>query len=258
MNIIVCIKQVPDTADIKIDPATKRLLREGVKSMINPYDMYAIEEGLRLKEKSGGKVTVITMGPPQAESALREAIALGCDEAILISDPAFAGSDTLATCYTLSQAIKKIKDYDLIFCGKQTLDGECAHVGPGIAGILDIPQIVNVRKIQDIKEARITAERMTEYGYDILEAQLPCLITVVKDINVPRLPSLKGKMKAKSASVTVWKASDIGAQEDRIGVKGSATEVWKVLIPPARPQGKIFEGEGAVDQLSLAIKGLMK
>ena len=258
MNIIVCIKQVPDTADIKIDPATKRLLREGVKSMINPYDMYAIEEGLRLKEKSGGKVTVITMGPPQAESALREAIALGCDEAILISDPAFAGSDTLATCYTLSQAIKKIKDYDLIFCGKQTLDGECAHVGPGIAGILDIPQIVNVRKIQDIKEARITAERMTEYGYDILEAQLPCLITVVKDINVPRLPSLKGKMKAKSAQVSVWKAADIGAQEDRRGVKGSGTEVWKISIPPARPQGKILEGETAVDQLVDILKGLVK
>jgi len=258
MNIIVCIKQVPDTAEIKIDPVTKRLLREGVKSMINPFDMYAIEEALRLKEKLGGKVTAITMGPSQGESALREAISLGCDEAILISDPAFIGSDTLATSYTLSQAIEKIKDYDMIFCGKQTLDGDTAHVGPGIAGILDIPQIINVRKIQDIKEGLLIAERMTEYGYDVLEVKLPCLLTVVKDINVPRLPSLKGKMKAKSAQVSVWKASDIGVQEDCAGAKGSATEVWKVVTPPARPQGKIFEGETAVDQLVGVLKGLVK
>ncbi|MBF0570652.1 MAG: electron transfer flavoprotein subunit beta/FixA family protein [Candidatus Omnitrophica bacterium] len=258
MNIIVCIKQVPDTADIKIDPVAKRLLREGIKSMINPFDMYAIEEGLRLKEKLGGKVTALTMGPPQAESALREAVSLGCDEAILISDGAFTGSDTLATSYALSCAIKKIKDYDMIFCGKQSLDGDTAHVGPGIAGHLNIPQIVNVRKIQDIKEGRVTAHRMTEYGYDVLEAELPCLLTVVKDINVPRLPSLKGKMKAKSTAITVWKAADIQAEENRIGAKGSATEVWKVTTSPARPQGKIFEGEGAVDQLVLTLKGLMK
>jgi len=258
MNIIVCLKQVPDTADIKLDGVTKRLVREGVKSMINPFDMYAIEEALRLKEKLGGKVTALTMGPPQAETSLREAIALGCDEAILVSDSAFAGADTLATSYTLSCAIKKIKDYDLIFCGKQTLDGDTAQVGPGIAGHLDIPQIINVRKIQDIKEVQVTAQRMTEYGYDVIEAQLPCLLTVVKDINVPRLPSLKGKMKAKSASVSVWKVVDIQADEASIGAKGSATEVLKIATPPARPQGKIFEGEGAVDQLVETLKGLMK
>jgi electron transfer flavoprotein beta subunit len=258
MNIVVCLKQVPDTADIKIDPESKRLLREGVKAMINPFDMYAIEEALRLKEKLGGKVTALTMGLPQAESALREAIALGCDEAVLVSDPAFAGSDTLATSYALACAIKKIKDYDVIFCGKQALDGDTAHVGPGIAGSLDIPQIINVRKIQDIKEGQVTAQRMTEYGYDVIEAQLPCLLTVVKDINVPRLPSLKGKMKAKSAAIAVWKAADIGADENRIGLKGSATQVVKITIPPARPQGKIFEGEGAVDQLVETLKGLMK
>ena len=258
MNIIVCLKQVPDSADIKFDPVTKRLSREGVKSMINPYDMYAIEEALRLKEKLGGKVTAITMGLPQAESALREAVALGCDEAILISDSAFAGSDTMATSYVLSQAIRKIKDYDMIFCGKQSLDGDTAHVGPGIAGNLDIPQMTNIRKIQDIKEGQIIAHRMTEYGYDVLEASLPCLLTVVKDINVPRLPSLKGKMKAKSVQVSVWKAADIGADEARIGLKGSATEVVNITTPPARPQGKIFEGEMAVDQLVEVLKGLVK
>ena len=258
MNIIVCIKQVPDTADIKLDGATKKLLREGIKGMINPFDMYAIEEGLRLKDKLGGKVTALTMGPSGAESALREAIALGCDEAVLLCDPAFAGSDTLATSYVLSCAIKKIKDYDIILCGKQALDGDTAHVGPGIAGHLDISQIVNVRKIQDIKEGSVSAQRMTEYGYDVLESQLPCLLTVVKDINVPRLPSLKGKMKAKSATISGWKAADIAAEEARIGLKGSATEVLKVTTPPARPQGKIFEGEGAVDGLVEALKGLMK
>jgi electron transfer flavoprotein beta subunit len=258
MNIIVCLKQVPDTADIKIDPTSKRLVREGVKAMINPFDMYAIEEGLRLKEKFGGKVTAVTLGPPQAESALREAISLGCDEAILISDSAFAGSDTLATSYALSKAVEKIKDYDMIFCGKQTLDGATAQVGGGLAGYLKIPQIINVRKIQDIKEGRIIAQRMTEYGYDVIEAPFPCLLTVVKDINMPRLPSLKGKMKAKSVSVTVWKAADIGAEESRIGSKGSATEVLQIVIPPARPQGKIFEGEGAVGELVEALKGLMK
>ncbi len=258
MNIIVCIKQVPDTNDIKIDPAAKRLVREGVKTMINPFDMYAIEEALRLKEKLGGKVIAMTMGPAQAESALREAISLGCDEAILLSDLAFAGSDALATSYALSQAIRKIGQFDMIFAGKQSLDGDTAQVGPGIAAILDIPQIINVRKIQEIKEGQIIAERMTEYGYEVLQAPLPCLMTVVKDINMPRLPSLKGKMKAKSTQVTVWKAADIGAEEARIGSKGSGTDVWKIVIPPARPQGKIFEGEGAVDQLVDTLKGLIK
>src|SRR5208283_3615240 len=142
MNIIVCVKQVPDTSEVRIDPVTNNLVRDGVKSIINPFDVYAIEEGVRLKEKFGGKVTVLTMGPPAAESALREAISLGCDEAVLVSDNAFAGSDTLATSYALSCAIGKIKDYGVILCGKQALDGECAHVGPGIAGHLNIPQIV--------------------------------------------------------------------------------------------------------------------
>jgi len=260
MNIIVCIKQVPDIADIKIDPVTKNLIREGVKSIINPFDMYAIEEGLRIKEKFGGKLVALTMGPPQAESALREAISLGCDEAILISDRAFAGADTLATSYALSRAVEKIKDYDIILCGKQAIDGDTAQVGPGIASTLDISQITNVRKIREIKDNHIIAERMTEHGYEVFQVQLPCLMTVVKDINVPRLPSLKGKMKAKSALVTVWKAADIAAEENRIGLKGSPTEVWKVFTPPARPQGKVFEGEAkaAVDQLVDSLKGLMQ
>ena len=259
MNIIVCVKQVPDTSEVRIDPVTNNLVREGVKSIVNPFDMYAIEEGVRLKEKFGGKVTALTMGPPQAEAALREAISLGCDEAVLVSDRAFAGSDTLATGYTLSKAIEKIKDYDLIICGKQAIDGDTAQVGPGIAATLDIPQIAYVRKIEEIKEGNITAERATEDGYDVVQTRLPCLITVVKEINQPRLPSLKGKMKSKSTVITVWKAADIGAEESRIGLKGSPTWVLNIFTPPPRPKGKIFEGESqeAVNKLVDALKGLM-
>lgn len=259
MNVIVCIKQVPDTTEVRIDPETKNLVREGVQSIINPFDTYAIEEGVRLKEKFGGKTTVITMGPPQAEAVLREAIALGCDEAILVSDRAFAGSDTLATSYTLAKAIEKIKDFDIVICGKQAIDGDTAQVGPGIAASLDIPQIAYVRKIEDIKDGVIKAERATEDGYEVVETRLPCLITVVKEVNTPRLPSLKGKIKAKSASIPVWKAPDIAAEESRIGLRGSPTEVWKVFTPPPRPKGKLFEGEPqeAVNQLVDSIKGII-
>jgi len=256
MNIIVCIKQVPDTTEVRIDPVTKNLVREGVKSIVNPFDAYAIEEGVRLKEKFGGKTIALTMGPPQAEAVLREAISLGCDEGVLVSDRAFAGSDTLATSYTLSKAIEKIKDYDIIICGKQAVDGDTAQVGPGIAATLDIPQITYVRKIDEIKDNVITAERATEDGYEIAQTKLPCLLTVVKEVNVPRLPSLKGKMKAKSAVITMWKAADIGGEENRLGLKGSPTEVWKIFTPPPRPKGKIYEGDAkeAVNQLVDAIK----
>jgi electron transfer flavoprotein beta subunit len=259
MNIIVCVKQVPDTSEVRIDPATNNLVREGVKSILNPFDMYAIEEGIRIKEKHGGKVIVLTMGPPQADAVLREAISLGCDEAILVSDRAFAGSDTLATGYTLSKAIEKIKDYDIIICGKQAIDGDTAQVGPGIAATLDLSQITYVRKIEEIKEGNITAERATEDGYEVVQAKLPCLLTVVKEINVPRLPSLKGKMKAKSATIQTWKAADIGAEESRIGLKGSPTWVLSIFTPPPRSKGKIFEGEPqvVVNQLVDSLKGLL-
>jgi electron transfer flavoprotein beta subunit len=259
MNVIVCIKQVPDTTEVKIDPVSKNLVREGVKSIINPFDMYAIEEAVRLKEKHGGKAIVLTMGPPQAEAVLREAISLGCDEAVLVSDRAFAGSDTLATGYTLSKAIEKIKDYDVIICGKQAVDGDTAQVGPGIAATLDIPQITYVRKIEEIKDKTIKAERATEEGYEVVESSLPCLITVVKEINTPRLPSLKGKIKAKNATIQVWKAADIGAEENRVGLKGSPTWVFSIFTPPPRPKGTIFDKEPQhnVDRLVDAMIGIL-
>jgi len=243
MNIIVSIKQVPDTTQVRINPETNTLIREGVESIINPFDMYAIEEGVRLKEKHGGKTIAITMGPPQAEAALREAISMGCDEGYLISDRAFAGSDTLATGYTLAMAIKKIKDFDIILCGKQASDGDTAQVGPGIATQLDIPQVTYVKKIEDIKDNVATAERMTEEGFEIVKTSLPCLLTVVKEINEPRIPSLKGRMKAKKAVIPTWKAIDLDVDEVRLGLTGSPTWVSKIFTPPPRPKGEIFEGE---------------
>ncbi|MDP8263905.1 MAG: electron transfer flavoprotein subunit beta/FixA family protein [Candidatus Aceula lacicola] len=243
MNIIVSIKQVPDTTQVRIDPETNTLIREGVESIINPFDMYAIEEGVRLKEKHGGKTIAITMGPPQAEAALKEAISMGCDEGYLISDRAFAGSDTLATGYTLAMAVKKIKDFDIILCGKQASDGDTAQVGPGIATQLDIPQVTYVKKIEDIKDKVATVERMTEEGFEIVKTSLPCLLTVVKEINEPRIPSLKGRMKAKKAIIPTWKAIDLDVDEVRLGLTGSPTWVSKIFTPPPRPKGKIFEGE---------------
>ncbi|MCK5580796.1 MAG: electron transfer flavoprotein subunit beta/FixA family protein [Candidatus Omnitrophica bacterium] len=260
MNIVVCIKQVPDTTDVKIDPETNTLIREGVKSMINPFDMYAIEEGVRLKEKFEGKVTVITMGPPQATEALREAISLGCDEGILVSDRAFAGSDTLATSYTLAMAMKKLDDVDIIICGKQASDGDTAQVGPGIATHLDIPQITYVKKIEKIENKTLIAERMTEEGFEIVQTRMPCLITVVKEINEPRIPSLKGKMKAKKAEFPIWKALDMELEEERLGLSGSPTQVSKIFSPPQKQKGEIFEGNptDCVEKLVELVKDQLK
>lgn len=251
MNIIVCIKQVPDTTNVRIDPETNTLMREGVESIINPFDMYALEEGMRIRERIGGKVTALTMGPPQAENALREAISLGIDDAILLSDRAFAGSDTWATSLALAGAIRKISSYDLIICGKQAIDGDTAQVGPGIAVHLNIPQITFVKKIEEISDKKIRAERMMEEGYQIIEAPLPALITVVKEINEPRLPSMKGKMKAKKAEIPVWKITDIQVPEDEVGLKGSPTVVKKIFTPPKRTGGRILKGEipEVVDEL---------
>lgn len=245
MNIIVCIKQVPDTTEVRINPETNTLVREGVASIINPFDLYALEEGVRLREARGGKVTVISMGPPQVEAALRETIALGADEAVLLCDRAFAGADTWATSYTLARAISRLEHFDLVICGKQAIDGDTAQVGPGIATLLDIPQAACVRKIIDISGETIRLERMVEEGYEVIEGRLPMLITVVKDINQPRLPSLKGKLKAKKTEIPVWGAEALEADPERLGLKGSATQVVRIFSPPARGGGELFTGEAA-------------
>ena len=244
MNIIVCIKHVPDTTNIKINPETNTLIRTGVESIINPFDMYALEEGLRLKEKHGGTVMVLSMGPPQVEQALREAISLGIDEAYLLSDRAFAGADTLATAYTLAAGIKKIGGADIILMGRQAIDGDTGQVGPGVAENLKLPHITDIRKIEEIDDqGNITVERMLEDGYLRLRTKLPVLLTVVKEINEPRLPSLKGKMAAKKKEITTWIEEDLQIESDRIGLTGSPTQVIKIFTPPKPSGGKIFQGE---------------
>ncbi len=243
MNIIVCVKQVPETTEVRINPETNTLIREGVKSIINPFDMYAIEAAVRLKEKLGGKVTVITMGPPQADAALREAISMGADEGVLVCDRAFAGSDTWATSYTLAGAIKKIGQYDLVICGKQASDGDTAQVGPGISTHLDIPQVTYVKKIEEVKANLIRVERMMEEGFEVIEVTAPCLFTVVKEINEPRIPSLKGMMRAKSAKITIWGQKELNLEPQSIGLSGSPTQVVKIFTPAQRQGGQMLSGE---------------
>ncbi|MFQ5996713.1 MAG: electron transfer flavoprotein subunit beta/FixA family protein [Dehalococcoidales bacterium] len=243
MKIIVCLKQVPGTTEVKIDPQTNTLIREGIENIINPFDTYALEEGVRLRERCGGKVTVISMGPPQAEETLREAISLGADEVILLSDKAFAGADTLATAYTLTAAINKLGQFDLIICGRQTLDGDTGQVGPELAEMLEIPFIAYVSQIEEIADGQMRVQRMVEEGHEVMETPLPALITVVKEINVPRLPSLRGITKSKSAVVAVWGVPEIGVDQSVVGLAGSATRVIEVFSPQRTCQGEILQGE---------------
>lgn len=242
MNIIVCIKQVPDTTNVKIDPKTNTLIREGVKSIVNPFDENAIETALQLREAHDGKVTVITMGPPQAAEALKTAIAMGVDDVLLLSDRAFAGADTWATAYTLSEAIKKIGAFDLIIFGKQAIDGDTAQVGPGVAEFLDIPQITFAIKVE-LDGNKIKVKRQLEESAEIVETTLPAAITVIKQINEPRLPSLKGQMRAKKAVIPLWSANDINAITDNIGLNGSPTQVVKIFTPPPRGKSELLEGD---------------
>ena len=241
MDIIVCIKQVPDTTEVKINPETNTLIREGVPSIINPFDENAIEEALRLREKHGGKVTVITMGPPQAKEALKQAIAMGADDVALVSDKAFAGSDTWATSYTLAQTIKKIGRFDIIFCGKQAIDGDTAQVGPGIAEWLNIPQITFAVKVE-LQGDKIKVEHLLEEANEVVEVPLPCMLTVVKQINEPRVSSLKGMMKAKKTEIKTFSAADVDADPLKTGHNGSPTRVVKIFTPPPKGGGEMLCG----------------
>ncbi len=245
MNIVVCLKQVPGTTEVQIDPVKNTLIRQGIKNIINPFDNYALEEGVRLRERYSGKVTAISMGPPQAEEMLREAISVGADDAILLSDSAFAGADTWATAYTLGKAIRKIESCDLVICGRQTIDGDTGQVGPELAEMLGLPFIAYVSRIEDIKDGIIRVQRMVENGYEIIEAALPAVITVVKEINTPRLPGMRGMMKSKSASIPIWKADDIGAEKTNVGLNGSATQVVKIFFPQRLHRAEIFTGDAA-------------
>lgn len=235
MKIVVCLKQVPDSANIRLDPVTHTLKREGVAAVVNPFDMHALEAALRLRERAGeGTVIALTMGPPQAEEMLREALRRGADDGILLSDRAFAGSDTYATSYVLAQAIRKISGVDVVVFGKQASDGDTAQVGPGVATHLDIPQITVVRELVEVGTDALVAERMLEDGSETIRAPYPCALTVVREVGDPRLPSLRRMMSAKHAQLTVWSAADIGADPERCGLKGSPTKVVRVFSPPVR------------------------
>jgi electron transfer flavoprotein alpha/beta subunit len=259
IKIAVCIKQVPGTTEIKIDPETNTLIRQGIENIINPFDTYGIEEAIRLKERLDAddsfddevEVIVVTMGPPQAEEILKEAISIGADSAILLSDRAFAGADTWATAATLSKALEKIGDVSLIIFGKQTLDGDTGQVGPELAHRMNIPFIGYASEIKEISKNKIKIKRLAEDNYEIFETRLPAAISVLKDINIPRVPSLRGKMKAKKTDIPVWTIKELDISPEEVGLAGSYTQVVKIFIPKMVHDVKMIEGtpEEQVEEL---------
>lgn len=242
MNIIVCIKQVPGTNEVKMDPDTNTIIRENISSIINPFDTYAIEEAVRIKEKKGGHIYGLSMGIPAAEKMLREAISLRIDKTMLLTDRKFAGADTLATSYALSLGVKKIGKFDLIICGKQATDGDTAQVGPSLARTLEIAYVTDVSKILEINDDEMILRKITDDGYEELSVKLPALITVVKEINMPRLPSIKTMKKAVKADVDIVSFDDVQGDEKMSGLKGSPTQVRKTFVPVHEVESEILEG----------------
>ncbi len=238
MQIIVPIKQVPETSNVKLDPKTGTMIRTGVETIINPLDLYAIEAALRLRESTGGEITVITMGPPAADKALREACAMGCDHGILLSDKAFGGADTWATSYTWFKAIQKNGPFDLVICGERATDGDTGQVGPGIASFLDLSLATYVNKAE-LGDAGLRVNRLVEGGAEQLWMSLPAVITVVKDIASPRLPTLRGMQRARKMELPVWHPQDIDADISSIGLNGSPTRVVKVFHPTLTRKGQM-------------------
>lgn len=253
MNILVCIKQVPDTTEIKIDPVKHTLIREGVPSIVNPFDACALEMAVRLKEKQGGKVTVISMGPAQAKNALKECLSVGADQAFLVTDRAFGGSDTLATSYILSRAIKAVEAKtgeaaDLILCGKQAIDGDTAQVGPEIAEHMDLPHVTLATGLE-LADGKLQVLRDTDEGHEVVEVDLPALVTVTKTPYDPRYPSIKSKMAANRAVITEITNSDpdMVCEQERLGLGGSPTKVKKTFTPDQFKNGVVISGETGED-----------
>lgn len=251
MEILVCIKQVPGSSEVKIDAQTGALIRESVPGIINPTDRNALEESLRLREKHGGKVTALSMGPAQAEEALREALAMGADKAVLLTDRLFAGSDTAATSYILRCAVQKLGHFDLILCGRESIDGVTAQVGPQLAELLGIPQITFVRKV-DIVDNTLRAERGLKGSIELVEGKLPLLLTVNKELNIPREITIDDILVAcREKEIISWSAGDIGADRSKIGLDGSLTVAISSFVPRRQKKGVIFSGplKDAVRQL---------
>jgi len=256
LKIIVPIKQVPESSNVKMDPATGTVIRTGVETVVNPLDLYALETALRLKETYGGEVTALSMGPPSAMRVLREAAAMGCDSCALLSDRKFGGADTWATSYTIAQAVKKLGAFDIIIAGERATDGDTAQVGPALAAWLDIPVITYVSFIEEIGNGRIKLQRLTEEGYELIDAPIPCLLTVVKEIVVPRLPTLKGKIRSKEMQIPVLTADDLVVNPEFLGLKGSPTRVVKIETPSISRGGKTIRVTDE-DSLGKAVDELM-
>ncbi|WP_026895593.1 electron transfer flavoprotein subunit beta/FixA family protein [Clostridiisalibacter paucivorans] len=251
MKIIVCMKQVPDTNEVRINNETGTLIRDGVPSIINPDDKNALEEALRIKDKHEDvHITVLTMGPPQAKNALKEALAMGADEAVLLTDRAFAGSDTWATSTIISSALRKIGDYDIIFCGRQAIDGDTAQVGPEIAEFLDLPQITYVSNLEiDEEKNMVTANRAIEDGYYVVESKMPVLLTAIKELNEPRYMSTWGIFQnAANAEIKELTVADLDVDLTQIGLKGSPTNVYKTFVPTRKFEGEILEGNNTEEK----------
>lgn len=243
MHIVVCIKQVPDSAQIRVHPVTNTIMRQGVPTIINPYDLFALEEAMRLRDKVGGEVTVLTMGPPSAEDSLRKALTFGADRAVLLTDRFFAGADTLATSYALAAAVRKISatyaPVDVVFTGKQTIDGDTAQVGPGVCKRLNFLQLTYVSKIVSIDpEGRtIEVERRSEGGVQVLRSALPCLITMLEGTNEVRRGSMENALNAARATIVKWSAQDAGVEDiAKCGLRGSPTVVKRVFAPTPRAE----------------------
>lgn len=239
MKIVVCLKQVPDTTAVKIDPKTGTLIRDGVPSIINPEDKHALEAALQLKDNNGAEVTVLSMGPPQAKSALREALCMGADKAILITDRAFAGADTLATSKALAGALKKL-EYDIIFVGRQAIDGDTAQVGPEIAEHLNIPQVTYVQGVK-VEEDGLLVNRALEDGYELIKVKAPVLLTAIKELNEPRYMNVKNIFETSDDEILVWSADDIDVDKAELGLKGSPTKVKRSMTKEAKGAGEIVK-----------------
>jgi len=239
MRLIVPIKQVPETSEVQMDEETGTMIRAGVESIVNPLDLYAIEQAILLKEEFGGSVTVVSMGPSKAVEAVKEAIAMGCDGGVVLSDRRFAGADTWATSHVLSQAIRRLGDFDLVLCGERATDGDTGQVGPGIASFLDLPILTYVANLR-VEDGWITARRLVEDGYETYRAPLPLVVTVVKEIAYPRLPTLRGKQRARRMDVPVWDNAVMELDENRIGLKGSPTRVQRIFRPKVTRQGEMM------------------
>ncbi len=262
MRIAACIKQVPETTTVEIDPETHTLKREGIESILNPLDVFAVEQALRFRESMGGGVTVLTMGPPQAEAILRQAIALGADGGVIVSGPEFAGSDTWATSLALARALQTTGPWDVILCGKQAIDGDTAHVGPEMAAHLGLPHVAFVRGIVEISDDSAIVERLTDTGTEILRTPLPALLTVLKDLNEPRLPNLADLYRARFAHIEKLDAARLNLDNGQVGLEGSPTRVVNMFSPESEREGRIFDentGEGIETLLQhLVAAGLLK